>query len=402
MNTEICDVRDRVSLNLSKQKPLPRAPQTILLIIIAGIGDYILATKAIRAVHAGFPDSEIHLLTSTQSAPLAKSNPRLSRVWVFPIRELRKNKRKLLSILILLWKMRRMRFDVAINLHPVGSRSGAIKMGMLFGSLRARQKVAQGLWPLQGFLSKPLPADIFENKHIADAMCDLVAAVGGRPDAQGLELFGVNPEGAPSGLLSATDRIGGARLLIGVNPGSDVPAKRWPSEHFAGVANALGRKFQATVMLLGGPGEEAVAQKIADRVLSHTVNLAGKISLAELQNALSICDLFITNDSGPMHIAAALGIPTVALFGSGQPLQFGPYTATGQHRVLQKPAVCRPCKRCRFETPACLDGITPEEVVHACLELLKTTGKIPYDLNRNNERIPRRSRQGSSNPEASP
>jgi ADP-heptose:LPS heptosyltransferase len=227
-------------------------------------------------------------LTSTESAALANCNPRLNRGWGFSIREFRKNKRKLLSILILLWKMRRMRFDLAVNLHPVCSRSGAIKMGMLFGSLRARQKVAQGIWQLQGFLLKVLPADIFEAKHIADAMCDLVAAVGGRLDCYGLELFGVDPEGAPSDLLPGTDRLSNSRLLIGLNPGSDVPAKRWPSEYFAGVANELDRKFQATVIQQGGPGEEAVAKKIADRVHSHTVNLAGKLSLVELQNCLSV------------------------------------------------------------------------------------------------------------------
>lgn len=161
-------------------------------------------------------------------------------------------------------------------------------MGMLFGSLRAMQKVAQGIWQLQGFLSNVLPADIFENKHIEDAMCDLVAAVGGRPDCHGLELFRVDPEGAPSDFLPGTDRVGNSRLLIGLNPGSDVPAKRWPSEYFAGVANELGRKFQATVMRLGGPGEEALAKKIADRVHSHTVNLAVQLSLVELQNCLSV------------------------------------------------------------------------------------------------------------------
>ena len=116
--------------------------------------------------------------------------------------------------------------------------------------------------------------------------------------------------------------------------------------------------------------------KIADKVQAHTVNLAGKLSLIELQEALSICDLFITNDSGPMHIAAALGIPTVAIFGPGHPSQFGPYTSPDRYRVLQKHAECRPCRQCSFKSSVCLDGITPEEVVIACIELLNSTGKI--------------------------
>lgn len=366
---------DRLKFSL-KREPRVEVTKTILLILIAGIGDFVLGTKAIRAIRAGFPDSEIHLLTSTQSSPLAQCNLRLNQVWSFPIRELRKSKRNYLKILMLLCKMRKVRYDLAVNLYPVSSRSGAIRMGIVFGCLRAKQKAAQGVWPLPGFLSKALPVDIFENKHISDAMCDLAAAVGGRPDCRGLELFGANPESAHSDLLKIPDAAGGSRLFIGLHPGSDVPEKRWPAEYFAGVANELGRKFQVIVILLGGPGEEAAANKIAEKIKNPTVNLAGRLSLVQLQSALSICDLYITNDSGPMHIAAALGIPTVAIFGPGHPSQFGPYTSHDRYRVLQKPAACRPCRRCPYNIPACLEGITSEEVVNACLELLKCTGKI--------------------------
>ena len=88
------------------------------------------------------------------------------------------------------------------------------------------------------------------------------------------------------------------------------------------------------------------------------------------------CDLLLTNDSGPMHIAAAVKTPVVALFGPEKPSTFRPYTSPELSRVLVKPVDCRPCKKSQCNNAVCLDAISPEEVTHACLDLLETTGKI--------------------------
>jgi ADP-heptose:LPS heptosyltransferase len=318
------------------------------------------------------------LLTSTESAIIARTNPHLDRVWVFPIRELRQSKGQFLTILKLLWRLRKIRYDVAVNLFRVGSWAGSFKMGLLFGCLRATAKVGQGLGPLQHFLTRRLPADAFVHKHMVDAMTDIVCAIGGKPDSEGLELepFGdaaCEEKWAP---LFAGNDTSSQRSLIGVNPGGDRPNRHWRPEYFAAVADELATRCAATILLFGGPGETFIAAEITSRMRTHAVDLAGKSSLTDLMYLIRRCDLLLTNDSGPMHIAAALKTPVVALFGPENPSTFRPYTSSALSRVLVKPVDCRPCKKSRCQDAVCLDAITPEEVIHTCLDLLETTGKI--------------------------
>jgi heptosyltransferase II len=352
------------------------SPTTILIVLIAGIGDAVMATKAIRALRNGFPDAKIHLLTSTESAIIARANPHLDRVWVFPIRELRQSKGHFWPILKLLWSLRKIRYDVAVNLFRVGSWTGSFKMGLLFSCLRATAKVGQGLGPLRHFLTRRLPADAFAHKHMADAMADIVCAIGGKPDSEGLYLFGeaaCEEKWAP---LFAGENASLQRPLIGVNPGGNRPNRHWRPEYFAAVADELSTRCAATILLFGGPDETAIAAEIASRMRTRAVNLAGKSSLTDLMYLIRRCDLLLTNDSGPMHIAAAIKTPVVALFGPEKPSTCKPYTSPELFRVLLKPVDCRPCKKSQCKDAICLDAISPEEVTHACLDLLETTGKI--------------------------
>jgi ADP-heptose:LPS heptosyltransferase len=103
--------------------------RSILLVLVAGIGDFVMATKAIRAVRDGYPDAEIHVLTSSEGAAIAQRHPGVERIWAFPIRELRGNRFRVRPIVRLLRQLRRTRYDIAVNLYPLGSWAGAAKMG---------------------------------------------------------------------------------------------------------------------------------------------------------------------------------------------------------------------------------------------------------------------------------
>ena len=352
------------------------SPTTILIVLIAGIGDSVMATKAIRALRNGFPEAEIHFLTSTESAIIARSNPHLDRVWAFPIRELRQSKCQFWLVLKLLWRLRKIRYDVAVNLFRVGSWAGSFKMGLLFGCLRATAKVGQGLGPLQHFLTRRLPADAFAHKHMVDAMADIAISIGGSSDGGGLELSGGDDGAGKWNALVAADDGGQPRLLIGINAGGNRPNNRWPAAKFAMAAGTLAARCGARVLIFGGPGEQSIAHEIQTALNGAALNLAGQLNLRNLPYFISRCDLLLTNDSGPMHIAAAVKTPVVALFGSGVPSTFRPYTSPALSRVLVKPVDCRPCKKSRCQDAVCLDAITPEEVIHTCLDLLETTGKI--------------------------
>ena len=165
------------------------------------------------------------------------------------------------------------------------------------------------------------------------------------------------------------------RPWFGLNPGAEYgPAKRWPAERFVAAAHSLHAKTQCRWVVFGGPGDLALAEMMASAVARITgeppLNLAGKTSLRELATALKICDLVLTNDSGPMHLAAAVGTPVVAIFGSTSPELTGPiFSARAQ--VVRCHAACSPCFRreCPIDL-RCLLGIETQQVVTASLACL--------------------------------
>jgi heptosyltransferase-2 len=169
------------------------------------------------------------------------------------------------------------------------------------------------------------------------------------------------------------------RLLIGVNPGSVWATKRWQAEGFAAVIKLLKARWDCEVVIFGGPEDIPLAAAIREASRSNCLNYAGKFSLRDLPQALTACDIFITNDSGPMHMAVALQVPTVALFCATTPnLGFYPYSSNAI--VLQKDLPCRPCsshggRRCPLGTEDCIRLIRPEHVVRAVETLVQRVGQ---------------------------
>ena len=344
---------------------------SILIVLIAGIGDLILASKSIRAIRNGYPDAEIHLLTSTDAAPLATNYQYIDHVHAFPIRALRKDKKYLFDIFRLIRKLGKIRFDLALNLYMVGSLSGAMKMGLLYFCLCAKERIGHDAHGFGFFLTGKAPQDIFKNRHFTDSMMDLTLMAGGISDDQGIEVFWDRLIVEKWVSLLNNDQNTEQALKIGINPGGDRENRRWRPKNYAEVADRIMDLFPSSVFLLGGPGEEDIARKIEMTMKHPAVNLAGKLSLNELTYLISRFNLQITNDSGPMHIAAATKTPLVALFGPEDPRLFGPYTTSDIYRVIHKDVPCRPCGETKCTGPLCLELITPEEVLKACIEVLQ-------------------------------
>ncbi len=164
------------------------------------------------------------------------------------------------------------------------------------------------------------------------------------------------------------------KLLIGVNPGSVWPTKRWSCDGFAGLIQILRQKFDCQVLLFGGPDDADIVRQVSDRCQHHVISLVGAIGLGELAAAIRRCRLFITNDSAPMHVAVATGVPTVAVFCATTPdLGFYPYSQNAI--VVEKSLGCRPCtshggRRCPLGHAACIHQINPEMVAQAVEKLM--------------------------------
>jgi len=346
--------------------------KSILIILIAGIGDFVLASKSIRAIRNGCPDADIHLLTSTEAAPVAQNSSFIDRVWIFPIRELRKNKLYIFNILKIALHLRRVDYDVVLNLYMIGSWFGAFKMGLLFLLIGGHEKAGHDDKGFGIFLDKKAPVETFQNRHFADAMMDIALLIGGKSDNIGLEMsFDKSCEEKWSYLFSGqASKI--PKLVIGINPGGNRQNRRWKPDHFAFVASHFKKHYKAKIILLGGPGEESIAHYIQTKMTNDLINLAGKLTVNDLTYIISRMDLLITNDSGPMHIAAAVKTPLVAIFGPENPVLMRPYTSSELYRIAYKDDIdCRPCVKKNCAHPICLDSIRPDEVIEKCYELIR-------------------------------
>jgi heptosyltransferase-2 len=160
------------------------------------------------------------------------------------------------------------------------------------------------------------------------------------------------------------------RLLAVFNPGASYgPAKRWPADRFAALADRLAAERNAQVILTGAAGEADIAAAVAAAMKTKPINLAGRTTLRRLLAVIAEAALFVTNDTGPMHMANALRVPIVAVFGPTEPVATAPFHQPA--RVLKKEAPCWPClyRQCPFDH-RCMTAITPDEAFAACAETL--------------------------------
>ena len=218
---------------------------------------------------------------------------------------------------------------------------------------------------------RPVPPS---NAHQLHEYLHLVAALGANPKPLTPQLV-VTP-----GEIEAVKKKFGLgeieRPIFGLNPGAEYgPAKRWPAEKFIAAAREIQHRTNCTWLVFGGQADTAIANRIESAMASPPSanwNLAGKTSLRELMALLKICRVLLANDSGPMHVAAALGTPVVVPFGSTSPELTGPGLPGGaRHRLLKSDAPCSPCflRECPIDF-RCLNGISVERVVEAVLSVV--------------------------------
>jgi lipopolysaccharide heptosyltransferase II len=357
-----------------QNKMIKSLKSPILIVLIAGIGDLVLASTSIRALRTGFPDADIHLLTSTEASILAKNYEFVDHVWAFPIRELRHNKLYLFNILTLIKNLRKTAFSSVINLYMVDSVAGALKMGLMLLFLKSEIKFGHGNKGFSLFLTKKAPRETFQNRHLADAMMDIAILAGGVNDKKGIEVFwDKDCEWKWNDFF--LDKL--SKKIIGINPGGDRKNKRWNPYHYAVVADRLIEEFDASIVILGGHGEEEISLTVQNSMKNEAANLAGKLSLDDLAYIISRLDLLVTNDSGPMHIGAATKTPLIAIFGPDDPLMTRPYTSSDLYRLISEPVHCRPCNKDECDNFVCLDLITPDMVFEKCAELLQSKNQRP-------------------------
>jgi lipopolysaccharide heptosyltransferase II len=247
--------------------------------------------------------------------------------------------------------------------QTVPPRAEAVKMQKRSVN-EIRQLVAH---PIQ---NSKLKTQHFANHQIHEYL-HLAVALGANSEPLAPQLF-VSPDE-----IEATKKKfrleNDTRPVFGLNPGAEYgPAKRWPAERFIAVAKEIHQRTNCLWILFGGKGDLEITNQVASALPSansHLLNLAGKTSLRELMALLKMCRVLLTNDSGPMHVAAALGTPVVVPFGSTSPELTGPgLPGDSRHRLLKSSVACSPCflRECPIDF-RCMNGISVERVIEAVM-----------------------------------
>jgi heptosyltransferase-2 len=214
-----------------------------------------------------------------------------------------------------------------------------------------------------------------ESGHQIHDYLHLVAALGANPEPLPTQLVVTPGEiKAAAQKFNLTTQFTNNRPIFGLNPGAEYgPAKRWPAQRFIAAAREIQKRTKCLWLVLGGKGDMILSNEIALAIgngQSSATSIAGQTSLRELCAVIKLCRVLLTNDTGPMHIATALGTPVVVPFGSTSPELTGPILSPGtRHQLIKSDAPCSPCflRECPIDF-RCMNGITVERVVEAVLK----------------------------------
>jgi len=326
----------------------------LLLIKPSSLGDIVHAMPTLAALRARFPRIEVTWLVKRQWAPLVEIIRGVDRVCAV--------ERGVRGWLGQVPGLRAARFDVVVDLQGL-FRSGA--MAWLTGCGR-RIGFANAREGSPFFYTQRVEVPT-ASMHAVDRYLLAAEALGAERPTEPRFDFVDRPEDrrAVESLLAGTGMLP-ASTWIAMNVSARWETKRWPPRQFADTADRLSQARGLPIVFIGGPAERPDSQAVISLMRRKAVDLTGQTPVGLLPGLLRRAAVLVTNDSGPMHIAAAVGTPVVALFGPTDPLRTGPY---GREQLVLSHAVdCSPCfqRRCtRAVTLECLTGIRPEQVVHA-------------------------------------
>jgi 3-deoxy-D-manno-octulosonic-acid transferase/heptosyltransferase-1 len=340
----------------------------ILIIKLSAIGDVVHSLPVLSALKRLYPNSSIHWLVEEAAAGLLQNHPLLDRVlicrrksWISGLKQGRVS--ALGEFWDFFWLVRAERYDLILDLQNlfksafwVAVARGSRKLG--FSSTRELAYL-----PLN---EKIGPEDF--TLHAVDRYLNFVRYLGNYDERLHFPIP-VTPTHVErvDQLLSEVGLNG--RRVVAVHPMALWPTKLWKSQLFSELAGRLAKELGLGVVFTGGVRDWASVEEITARVSPSPVNFCGRLDLLELAALFSRCALVISTDTGPMHLAAAMGTPVVALFGPTAPDRTGPYGPG--HVVVRTGVACSPCFKKTCPDPRCMYEITPDQVLQAVKEKLK-------------------------------
>ena len=339
------------------RKPLPKnfTPERILVVKLDHLGDVLLATPVFSNLRRAYPNAELHALTGTWSRVVLEKHPDVSKVIEYNSPAFCRTGRptSLKQTSQLYRALRRQKYDLMVELRGDWRIVWFALLQLTPKRLdRAALQVASKLGSVQ-----------FTGTHETTRNLDVLKQVGIATPVQ-----------TPTFLVTAEDekwasdflteyQISREQPLIAIHPGSPIELKRWLPERYAELADWLIAQKGAQILFVGVKDEIQIITEIQTLMHGESINIAGETTLVQLASILHSCNVFIGNDSGPMHLAAAVGIQTIGLYGPGDPTRFGPVGEKCQ--TIRVKLDCPPCPgtTCRFGDEGCMSKIQVADVI---------------------------------------
>lgn len=344
-------------MNLDDEARRRGTPLRILVTRLRYLGDVILTTPAVAALRTRYPAAEIDYATEAPYADILGGNPHIGRV----IRLSRDSLRAPMEIA----RIRGRRYTACIDLFH-NPRSAAL---LFLSGIPIRAGGARGVRSALYTHRFAIPRDTRSaiSHHVAAMEVFDVAR------ADSLPRMYLSPDERSAGrerLERAAGKHGAAGPMVAIHPGGTWQSKRWPSASFAALARLVREELGGLAIVVTGPGEEGIAESVRAAV-PDAARVMPFQPLRDIASALASCDAVVANDGGLMHMAVAIGRPTVGVFGPTEPDIWFPYEGKGPFLLATRGMECAPCHRHECEGVECLEGLEPADVLALLKKVLR-------------------------------
>lgn len=339
---------------------LPEGIQKILIRSTNWIGDAVMTTPAVRTIRQNYPDADITLLALPWVADVFSSSPHIDHIYTY---DKKGRHAGLKGKFILAGDLRSKKFDAAILLQNAFEAAFITMLARI--PVRAGYTTdGRGLLLTHGVRK---PKDI-KLRHQVHYYQEMLQGIGFNPGPDELELHISDEDMHWAGTYLHHYLEKQELPVIGINPGAAYgPAKCWPAEKYSELAKKVCQETDALIVIFGTKADRVAAIQIQEAVNSQikVIDLTGKTTLGQALAMISLCNVFVTNDSGLMHVSAALKVPTVAIFGSTDHIATGPYSDNSS--IVRTELDCSPCleTHCPKKHFRCMEDIQVGDVATA-------------------------------------
>jgi lipopolysaccharide heptosyltransferase II len=329
----------------------------ILIFNVNWLGDVLFSTAAIRNIRRNFPRAFIACAIPSRCYPVLKGNPHLDEVIIFDEKDRHKGILKRFAFVL---SLKKREFDAVFLLHRSFSRALICRLAGI------PQRIGHYTRKRGFLLTKKIIPPQRDSLHRIDYYLDIIRQAGLKVEDRHTEFFVGDDDMESAGNFLKKNGVDEGALVVVINPGGNWLSKRWPKEYWAELADRLIDELKARVVISGGHNDLSLAEQIRERMKYKPVIACGCLNIKQLGALAKLAGIFITADTGPMHIANSVGArKIVAIFGPTSPQITGPCPVR-EAVILQKDVGCAiPCYNLRCRDARCMKVITPDDVIRS-------------------------------------